>query len=222
MMNDKCLVEVFCVCMYIHTEYTCMCVCVCMCVGVYFHEFYMFCCCCWLLSCVSNHCCGWCVYVSLTGAEGGGDPGSHHRPKQHIEGEHVLRVVHEILQQALRGAAIQSQLSGTVTTHKLYITHTHTHAHTHAHTHTYTHTAHAHTHTYMHTQTHTQTHICVSKHTWMVFAGFVLFSDLHTERLQTGSFTPKNWGMINLHEKETRWWVKSESLPSFISSRSIL
>lgn len=55
----------------------------------------------------------------LTGPEGGGDAGSHHRSKQHVEGQDVLRVVGHVLQLVLGGAGVQGQLPGTVPAHKL-------------------------------------------------------------------------------------------------------
>lgn len=65
--------------------------------------------------------CVWkkCVLL-LTGFEGCRDARSHHRSKQHVESQHILCVVGHVLQMVLCGAAIQSQLPGTVTASELW------------------------------------------------------------------------------------------------------
>lgn len=60
-----------------------------------------------------------CDFIILTGPEGGGDARSHHRSKQHVEGQDILRVVGHVLQLVLGGAGVQGQLPGTVPAHEL-------------------------------------------------------------------------------------------------------
>lgn len=57
--------------------------------------------------------------MMLTGPEGGGDAGSHHRSEQHVKGQDVLRVGGHVLQLVLGGAGVKGQLPGTIPAHKL-------------------------------------------------------------------------------------------------------
>lgn len=56
----------------------------------------------------------------LTSSKSGRDARSNRRAKQHIQSQDILRVMGYIFQLVLRGAAVQSQLSGTIPTNKLW------------------------------------------------------------------------------------------------------
>ena len=55
----------------------------------------------------------------LTGSEGGADARSHQGSKQHVQSQDILCIMGHVLQVVVRGAAIQSQLPGTVPPGKL-------------------------------------------------------------------------------------------------------